>query len=309
MPSDPPPTVAVRDLHKSYGGVAAVRGACFTLARGEIFGLLGPNGAGKTTTVECLIGLRTPDAGEIEVCGLDARRHPRAVKQKIGVALQTTSLPDKLTPREAVRLFGAFYSRQVDPSVLLGRFGLAEKADAFVETLSGGQRQRLALALAFLNAPELVVLDEPTTGLDPQSRRDLHILIARLKADGCTVLLTTHQLAEAEALCDRVAIIDRGVIVALGSPGELVAQAQGRHTLTVRTRTPLIAAHLAALPATAELQGEGTEWRLRTGDPPATLAALTQLLATHRIELVELHLQRGSLEEVFLNLTREDAAA
>jgi len=301
----PPPKVVVRDLRKAYDGAEAVRGASFTLAAGEIFGLLGPNGAGKTTTVECLVGLRSPDAGDIEVCGLDARQHPRAVKERIGVALQTTSLPDKLTPREALRLFGAFYRRRSNPAAVLDRFGLTDKADACFETLSGGQRQRLALALAFLNEPELVILDEPTTGLDPHSRRELHALIARLKADGCSVLLTTHQLAEAEALCDRVAIIDRGRIVATGSPHELAAQARELHAVVFRVRTPLSAAQLAALPAASAITGQDTQWQLRTSDPTATLAALLQLLTANRIELLDLQVQRGSLEDVFLALTQE----
>jgi ABC-2 type transport system ATP-binding protein len=303
-----PPKVVVRNLRKTYDGVEAVQGASFTLGAGEIFGLLGPNGAGKTTTVECLVGLRTPDAGDIEICGLDARRQPRAVKERIGVALQTTALPDKLTPREALRLFGAFYRRRLDPASVLGRFGLTEKADAGFETLSGGQRQRLALALAFQHEPELVVLDEPTTGLDPLSRRELHALIARLKADGCTILLTTHQLTEAEALCDRVAIIDRGKIVATGTPGELAAQARGLHAVVFRVRTPLAAAQLAALPAASAITGQATDWRLRTSDPAATLAALMALLTASRTELLDLQVQRGSLEEVFLALTQEAPA-
>ena len=198
-----PAHVVVRDLRKSYAGVEAVRGVSFNIGAGEIFGLLGPNGAGKTTTVECLIGLREPDAGELEVCGFDARRNPREVKQMIGVALQSTSLQDKITPREALRLFGSFYRERVPPGELLERFALTEKADARFETLSGGQRQRLAIALAFVNRPKLVLLDEPTTGLDPQSRRELHAAIAQMKHDGYTVLFTTHYLDEAEHLCDR----------------------------------------------------------------------------------------------------------
>ena len=181
-----PAKVIVRDLRKRYDGIEAVRGVSFAIEPGEIFGLLGPNGAGKTTTVECLVGLREPDSGELEVCGLDARRCAADVKQKIGVALQSTSLQDKITPREALRLFGSFYRERAEPAELLARFALADKADAAVDTLSGGQRQRLALALAFVNRPELVFLDEPTTGLDPQARRELHASIAQMKRDGFT---------------------------------------------------------------------------------------------------------------------------
>ncbi|MEO7599449.1 MAG: ABC transporter ATP-binding protein, partial [Opitutus sp.] len=231
--------VVVRNLKKSYGAVAAVRGVTFQIEPGEIFGLLGPNGAGKTTTLECLVGLRDADSGELEVCGLDVRKQPREVKQKIGVALQSTALPDQITPREALKLFGAFYRERTDPATLLQRFALTEKADARFSTLSGGQRQRLALALAFVNRPELVLLDEPTTGLDPQSRRELHDEIARMKQDGHTVLLSTHYLEEAERLCDRIAIIVAGQIVATGAPRDLIAQSSTHQLVTVITSPTL----------------------------------------------------------------------
>ncbi|MBL9188296.1 MAG: ABC transporter ATP-binding protein [Opitutaceae bacterium] len=299
--------VVVRDLHKAYGGVAAVRGVSFTIEPGEIFGLLGPNGAGKTTTVECLVGLREPDAGEIEVCGLDARRHSRAVKQKIGVALQTTSLQDKITPREALRLFGSFYEGRVAAADLLERFALGEKADAPLDTLSGGQRQRLALALAFVNRPQLVFLDEPTTGLDPQARRELHAAIARMRDDGYTVLFTTHYLDEAEHLCDRVAIIDRGRIVASGPPRELIAQSSTTQAVTLVTRPPLAAEKIAALPGVRAVETKGAEARFQTADATATLAALTRLLAETRTDVVELHVRKASLEDVFLKLTKPEA--
>jgi ABC-2 type transport system ATP-binding protein len=187
-----PAKVIVRDLKKHYDGVEAARGVSFDIEDGEIFGLIGPNGAGKTTTLECVIGLREPDSGRIEICGIDARQHPFDVKEKIGAALQTTSLQDKITPREALALFASFYRQRTVAAELLERFGLTAKADAPFDTLSGGQRQRLALALAFVNRPELVFLDEPTSALDAQSRRDLHREILRMKADGHTVLLTTH---------------------------------------------------------------------------------------------------------------------
>lgn len=218
------PTVIVRNLRKRYSKIVAVDGVSFAIQAGEIFGLLGPNGAGKTTTIECLTGLREPDEGELAVCGIDARRDPAAAKQKIGVALQTTALPEKITPREALELFGSFYRERAGAAELIERFALAEKADAPFDTLSGGQRQKLALALAFVNRPALVLLDEPTTGLDARARRELHAEIVRMKRDGFTVLLTTHDLREAEALCDRVAIIHRGTIVATGTPRELIAQ-------------------------------------------------------------------------------------
>jgi ABC-2 type transport system ATP-binding protein len=300
-----PAPVIVRDLRKSYAGAAAVRGVDFTLAPGEIFGLLGPNGAGKTTIVECLIGLREPDGGELTVCGLDARRHPQEVKQKVGVALQSTSLPDKITPREALRLFGSFYRERAAPEELLQRFALADKADAAVDTLSGGQRQRLALALAFVNRPALVVLDEPTTGLDPQARRELHAAIAQLKRDGCTILFTTHYLDEAEDLCDRVAIIDRGLIVATGAPRDLIAASPALHTVTLRTAAPLVPECVAALPGVRSLAPEGTTLRFETADTTTTLTALLRELTARRVELIDLQVRKSSLEEVFLALTRE----
>src|SRR5918999_6295587 len=227
--------VVVRDLKKRYGGVEAARGVSFEIQDGEIFGLIGPNGAGKTTTLECVIGLREPDAGVIFVCGIDARRHPREVKQRLGAALQTTALQDKITPREALSLFGSFYREKASPAELLERFGLREKADAPFDSLSGGQRQRLALALAFVNKPELVFLDEPTANLDAQSRRELHGEIMRMKQDGHTVLLTTHYIDEAEALCDRIAVIDKGLIVATGRTRDLIDQSEALPSVFVAT--------------------------------------------------------------------------
>jgi ABC-2 type transport system ATP-binding protein len=304
-------TVNIRDLRKRYDGVEAVRGVSFAIQPGEIFGLLGPNGAGKTTTVECIVGLREPDAGELEVCGLDARRQPRDVKQKVGVALQTTSLQDKITPREALRLFGAFYRSRAGSVELLERFALSDKADAHVDTLSGGQRQRLALALAFVNRPELVFLDEPTTGLDPQSRRELHASILQMKRDGYTVLFTTHYLDEAEALCDRVAIIDHGRIVATGAPRELIAQTSGRQSVRLTTSRPIKAERLATLPAIANLQVDAAEAataRFETSNAVETLAALTRVIAEVRVDVLELHVRKASLEDVFLRLTRDENA-
>ncbi len=285
----------------------------FTIGAGEIFGLLGPNGAGKTTTIECLVGLREPDAGELTVGGCDVRRQSREVKQKIGVVLQHTALPDKITPREALRLFGSFYRDPVAPEVLLARFALVEKAGARFETLSGGQRQRLALALAFVNRPEVVVLDEPTTGLDPQTRRELHAEILQLKRDGHTVLLSTHYLEEAEALCDRIAIIDRGAIVAEGTPRALIAAASGRQSVRLVSAPPLDPERLARVPGVEELEWEGATARFKTDRAPATLAALTALLTETGAEIVDLQVRKSSLEDVFLALTRgsggEDPAA
>src|SRR3954452_10415207 len=231
--------VVVHDLQKRYDDVLAAQGVSFGIEGGEIFGLLGPNGSGKTTTLECVIGLRQPDAGRIEICGLDARQHPKAVKEKIGAVLQTIALQDKITPREALELFASFYKRTIAAPDLLERFALGEKADSPFDSLSAGQRQRLAVALAFVNDPELIFLDEPTAGLDPQSRRDLHSEIVHMKGEGRTVLLTTHQIAEAEHLCDRIAILHRGRVVAAGTPRELIAQSTAATTVTLVTIQPL----------------------------------------------------------------------
>ncbi len=297
--------VLVRDLQKRYAGVDAVRGVSFAIEPGEIFGLLGPNGAGKTTTVECLIGLREADSGQLEVCGLDARRHPQEVKQRIGVALQSTSLQDQITPREALKMFGAFYRQRTDPETLLKRFSLIEKADARFDTLSGGQRQRLALALAFVNQPELVMLDEPTTGLDPQSRRELHDDIVQMKQDGCTVLLTTHYLEEAERLCDRIAIINHGRIVAAGTPRELMAQRRGAQSVRLVTGRPLDLARLAKLPAVQDVAGKDNEAVFHTTAAAEMLGALTQWLGTEKNEIIDLQVRAASLEDVFIELTRD----
>ncbi len=301
-----PAKVIVRDLSKRYGGVEAVRGVSFEIQAGEIFGLLGPNGAGKTTTLECLVGLREPDAGALEVCGLDARTQPREVKQRIGVALQSTALQDKITPREALKLFGAFYRERADPAVLLERFALTEKADARFDTLSGGQRQRLALALAFVNKPELVLLDEPTTGLDPSARRELHAEILQMKRDGHTVLLTTHYLDEAEQLCDRIAIIDHGRVIATGAPRELIAQSSALQSVTLVTLPAIERDAVARLAGASEVRSEGGAVKFRTARPTETLAALAALIAERGVELIELQVKKASLEDVFVGLTKRD---
>ncbi len=307
-----PATVVVRELYKRYGAVEAVRGASFEVGEGEIFGLLGPNGAGKTTTLECLIGLRDADAGDLLVCGIDARKEPREARQKIGVALQSTALQDKITPREALTLFGSFYRERAEPAALIERFALTEKADAPFDSLSGGQRQRLALALAFVNRPQLVLLDEPTTGLDPQARRELHAEIRQMKRDGYTVLLTTHYLAEAEELCDRIAIIDGGRVVATGRPQDLIARSSATQTVSVTTVPALEAAvwqRLSGVGAVQAASVEGGAVTFSTARPVETLAALAALIAERRVELVELQVRKASLEDVFVGLTKTTEGA
>ena len=298
--------VRVTGLRKRYGANEALRGVDFTLQAGEIFGLLGPNGAGKTTTLECVLGLREPDAGNVEICGLDARRFPREVKRKLGAALQSTALQDKITPREALDLFGAFYSEPEPTLRLLERFDLVAKADAAFETLSGGQRQRLALALAFVHRPEVVILDEPSTGLDPQARHELHAEIRRMKLDGYTVLLSTHQLDEAAALCDRVAIIDQGRIVATGTPHELVSTAAGGQAVRFTASQLMDPAALTRLPGLRALRCEGLSGYFETDEAAPVVTALLALLAAQGATLWELEVKRSSLEDVFLKLTRPE---
>jgi ABC-2 type transport system ATP-binding protein len=296
-------TLSVRDLRKSYGGLEAARGVSFEVHQGEIFGLIGPNGAGKTTTVECVIGLREPDSGEIEICGLDPRKEPGEVRERIGAALQSTALQDRITPREALELFGSFYRDSAAPAPLLERFSLQAKADAPFETLSGGQRQRLALALAFVNRPELVFLDEPTAGLDPQSRRELHGEIARMKEEGHTVLLTTHAIDEVERLCDRVAILDHGRIIAAGRPGELIGGSNAAPTVTLTTAVELDLALLDKLPGATDLVLDADNVRFRTRTVARTLAELMQRLAERGIEPSRLRIEEPTLEDVFFELT------
>ena len=222
------PIILAENLYKNYGTVEALRGVSFAVPQGEVFGLLGPNGAGKTSTVEILEGMRTPDRGSARVCGLDPEKAGDDFKQRIGAVLQSTALPDKLRVKEALDLFANFYRHHTSTEELLKRFQLEEKRDAFYSQLSGGQKQRLALAMALVNDPEVVFLDEPTAGLDPQVRREIYDIIEQLKKSNKTVLITTHYIEEAERLCDRVAIVDHGKVIALGTPREL-KHSLGRH--------------------------------------------------------------------------------
>ena len=220
--------VSVRDLRKKYGQIEAVAGISFDVEQGEVFALLGPNGAGKTTTVEILEGLRSADSGSATVAGIDVTKDPSGVKERIGVQLQSSAFPENFLAKEIVDLFALFYKRRVDAMALLRAVGLEDRADQKSEKLSGGQRQRLSIAVAMVNEPQVLFLDEPTTGLDPQARRNLWDLIRAIRKRGTTVLLTTHYLDEAEVLCDRVAIMDAGRIIALDSPHSLITQLLGR---------------------------------------------------------------------------------
>jgi ABC-2 type transport system ATP-binding protein len=295
--------VLVRDLVKSYDGVEAVRGVSFEVNAGEIFGLLGKNGAGKTTTLECILGLREPEGGSISIAGIDARSERDRVKAMIGAVLQTTGLQEKITPREAIDLFGSFYRNPITSDQLLSRFSLSEKADAPVDTLSGGQKQRLALALAFVNDPKLIFLDEPTAGLDPQARRELHDVIRQGRSENRTVVLSTHYIEEAHQLCDRIAIIDRGRVIASGTPQELIHGAKTAVQVIARTTRPMEAATMQSLPAVIGCQEKDGLWELATTNATETIGGLMKRIEADGNELRDLQMRRPTLEDVFIELT------
>jgi ABC-2 type transport system ATP-binding protein len=296
--------IQVRGLRKSYGDFEAVRGIDFEVAPGEVFGLLGPNGAGKTTTVEILEGLRSRSAGEATVLGFDPGIDVRALKDRIGVCLQATNLPDKVTVHEALEWFSAFYSRHADCNRLIDRLQLSEKRNAPYAKLSGGQKQRVALALALVNEPELVFLDEPTTGLDPQVRLEIHGLISELKASKCTILLTTHYIEEAERLCDRVAIVDQGRVIAMGTPREIQAQTLGQSRIDVRTAQPMP----EEIPVFEEAERSVLDEQrklltIHSTRPARTLPGLIKWIDQCGLDLEDIHLKRPTLEDVFIELT------
>jgi len=295
--------VTVQNLHKHYGDVVALRGLSFDILQGEVFGLLGPNGAGKTTTIEIIEGLRQPDGGSVRVCGLDPTQENVALKERIGAQLQSTVLPDKMRVDEALHLFAGFYRHSASVHLLLERFGLVEKRRTFFENLSGGQKQRLALALALVNDPELVLLDEPTVGLDPQLRRDIYALIERFREEGRTVLLTTHYIEEAERLCDRVAIMDRGQLVALGTPRELIARSGQGTRLEIHLAKPVGLNRLKLIEGVIDCHEADGSYLLRAQPPAVTIAALVRFLESEDNALLDLHIARPSLEDVFVEMT------
>jgi len=297
------PVIRVRDLRKTYGQTRAVDGVSFEVRKGEVFGLLGPNGAGKTTTVEILEGLRAPDGGTADVLGIDVARHPGALKQRIGVALQTAALYPKLTVSEVIDLFRSFYDRTRPTEELIALLDLGEKRSAQTRALSGGQRQRLAVALALVNDPELIFLDEPTTGMDPAARRSLWDLVLRLRADGRTVLLTTHYMEEAEVLCDRLAIMDHGRILEEGTVTDLVSRRFSERAVRFDAIDGLDDAGLAELPGVTGVKREDGESILYTRDVPATIGAVLATTERLGVEPNNLAIRRPTLEDVFLDLT------
>src|SRR5216684_3742394 len=297
--------ITVRDLRKSYDKLEAVKGIEFEVGAGEVFGLLGPNGAGKTSTVEILEGLRPRSSGDAKVLGFDPDRQKRQLKDRIGVCLQATNLPAKIRTQEALDLFASFYTRSLNSEQLLKRLQLWDKRDAFYETLSGGQQQRLALALSLVNDPQLLFLDEPTTGLDPQIRLEIHGLIEEMKAEKRTVVLTTHYIEEAERLCDRVAIMDEGKIVAMGSPRELQGRSQNVSLIQIVLAQPLIEAALPQWPdaVSSVLEMEGRGFTVRSTRPARTLVEVMKWMDTQGLQLEDIHLHRPTLEDVFVELT------
>ena len=301
------PALRVTGLRKRFGDVVAVDGLDLTVAGGECFGLLGPNGAGKTTTIEILEGLLAADAGTVDVLGLRWGRDDRQLRERLGIQLQETKLAEKLTVEETVRLFRSFYARGREVDEVIGVVQLDEKRHARVGKLSGGQKQRLALACALVGDPELLFLDEPTTGLDPQSRRQLWDLITELKASGRSIVLTTHYMDEAERLCDRVAIVDHGRVIALGTPRELIAGLGAEHvvefTVTGGADGALDAAALERLNGVKGARLHDGRWSLEAVELARAVPAILHLLAERGLPLEELVTHSATLEDVFVSLT------
>jgi ABC-2 type transport system ATP-binding protein len=295
--------IAVADLVKTYGPLRAVDGISFHVEPGQIFGMLGPNGAGKSTTVEMIEGLRPADSGSIEVLGIDVRREPRRVKERIGVQLQTTAFYKELSVRQLLRLFASFFKRSLPVDDLIAAVNLEEKADTASSNLSGGQRQRLAIAAALVNDPEIIFLDEPTTGLDPQARRSLWEVISRLRAEGKTLLLTTHYLEEAERLCDRLLIIDHGKIIAAGTPAGLIAEHFERTALDFFSDDRLPLSRLEQLPGVDKAEERNGSTKLYSSNVTRTLGALLGICDEGGFELRGLSVHTATLEDVFLKLT------
>lgn len=309
-----PLAIRCADLVKTYPGkppVEAVRGIDFQVNVGTCYGVLGPNGAGKTTTIEILEGLSKPTSGQAEVLGMSWQTDANAIRERIGVSLQETQLSDRLTVGETLHLFRSFYTDGIDPAEAMARVSLQEKEKAWIKTLSGGQKQRLAVATALVGDPELIFLDEPTTGLDPSSRRELWEIIETFKREGKTVLLTTHYMEEAERLCDRVAIFDHGKIIAEGSPNELIRSIGAEHIITFtvdRDQNAVDDELLLAIPTVERVDKSDSEIRVTVGQPHTVLPSLITKLAEKRIALSSLTTRHASLEDVFVSLTGRQLA-
>lgn len=288
-------------LKKNYGETHALKGVDLHIGSGGIVGILGPNGAGKTTMVEIFEGLRIPTSGKVSVLGFDPVKEPQALKQRIGVQLQSTSIPNELTTSEVLKMYAAFYEKSVAIEEILEKVDLQEKSKDWFVKLSGGQKQRLAIGMALINDPELVILDEPTTGLDPVARRGVHDIVSDFREQGRTVLLTTHYIEEAEKLCDRVIMIKSGKIVADGAPFELIGQAEGSSTLWIAVDGDFDPAPMVN--AGVEPQGkEGVHFKFTTSNPAKAVIALGQILQAQNITLTDLRMKRPTLEDVYISL-------
>jgi ABC-2 type transport system ATP-binding protein len=296
--------LALRALKKRFGDVVAVDGIDLEVRAGECFGLLGPNGAGKTTTIEICEGLTAPDSGDVELLGRRWSGDEHELRERLGIQLQDTQLSEKITVRETLDLFRSFYRQARAVDEVIAMVQLEEKRDARVGTLSGGQKQRLALACALVGDPELLFLDEPTTGLDPQARRQLWELIDRFRADGRTTLITTHYMDEAERLCDRVAIMDHGHVIALGTPRALIAEIIADHLVEFSLGNGAVdEASLRALPGVSAVRASGGGWQLEVAELHRAVPALLAELARQNLTLTELRTHSATLEDVFVKLT------
>jgi len=296
------PAIQVAGIRKTYGRAVAVDDVSFGVQPGEIFGLIGPNGAGKTTTMECVEGLRTPDRGTISVLGLDPIRDAYSLQDRIGVQLQQAQLQKRIKVSEAVALWAALYRKPANGDRLIEQLGLGEKRNAWFMTLSGGQKQRLFIALALVNDPELVFLDELTTGLDPQARRAIWDLVRGIRERGKTVFLTTHLMEEAERLCDRVAILDHGRVIDIGTPAELVRRHCPERTVVVATDAPAASERFRTLPQIRSVTSNGSQVTIR-GHGEDLITQVIQCLAEHRMRVIDFRTEVPTLEDVFLKLT------
>ena len=305
IPAYMEPVIQVQGLVKRYGSLTAVNDISFTVEAGETFGILGPNGAGKTTTLEIIEGLQQPTQGTACVLGMDVQRQSSQLKERIGVQLQAAAYFDHLTLTEILQLFGSFYRRSVPPTELLSKVGLYERRTSVLKRLSGGQKQAFTLAAALVNDPELVILDEPTTGLDPRARHDLWDLVRRIEGEGKTIVLTTHYMEEAAALCRRVAIMHQGRILTVGTPDELVSQLGAAYRVRVSAAAELPISQLVngASEWVDRQQGDGHQYELALEEPAAAVQALLGHASEHGIQLQRLEVLPATLEDVFLQLT------
>lgn len=296
--------VIVKNLTKRYGQLIAVNDVSFSIEKGEIFGLLGPNGAGKTTTVEMIEGLRKPDSGSIEVCGIDALKEPGIIKEIMGVQLQSTTLYDKIRVKEVIDLFGSYYRKSIPTEDILNEVSLVDKEDSFVETLSGGLKQRLAMALALVNDPEILFLDEPTTGLDPQARRNVWEVVENLKRRGKTIILTTHYMEEAEQLCQRVGIIDQGKIIAIDTPLNLIANSGLESAVEFSCVPEEQDKMLQKLAGIGKIsKQDNNRFVIHTKESSQILQQLARISSESNLNLKNITVREATLEDVFLSLT------